>query len=374
VNDLVATLRALNQMTTGYLNALGKIQQEVTGEPDRLEAVGAQHGRAAGQMNRTARLMADQHDSLSGNWGGFAGETNQQDLKGQVEKLAVAENGLRRERNRLNESARLLRTTRSTVDGEITEFTKRANEVIGNVGCAPPADLTNALKTAGDAAVQRSLTAQKDAGTALGRLFASGDTLNGLPYDAWRAGKEYDSLVNYIHKEMVDNARSSSVADMKKWNSSIVTAPYANKLWYDQVAPDHPWDHKPKIKELYGMSERPLNEYQGSRDFWSPVPAPGGQPPAGVSYQVWSNIHYGYVGLEAGFSETWLQAGAHGADVVMRQKIDWGDATAIGIGAELRREYAPHELRPEHINAAIMRHYDELVTRGKIRPTPAWER
>jgi len=383
VTDPAATLQALRQTITEYLTALGKIQQEVTGEPDRLEAVGAQSSRSATRVTGAARLMAEQHDSLSGNWGGFAGDTNQQSLKGLVEKLAVVENGLRREYKRLTAASRLLRATRSTVDGEIAEFAKKANEIIGNVGCVAPDALTEALKKAGEDAFQRSLAEQKKAGTELGKLFTSGDLPLGLPYDAWRADKEYDSLVDYIHKEMVDNSQSSEVAEIKGQNESLLTTPEANLLWIDKVRPGHDWDHKPKIKDLYGMAQRPLYEYQGSRDYWSPVPAPAGQPPAMVSYQVWSNIHYGYVGREAGFSESWLKTGANFADVdslgdaytfARGRAIDPGDEAAIGIGTELRRDYAPEQLRPEHINAAIMRHYDELVAKGKIRPTPAWER
>jgi hypothetical protein len=57
-----------------------------------------------------------------------------------------------------------------------------------------------------------------------------------------------------------------------------------------------------------------------------------------------------------------------------RGKLDPGDAVAIDIGFELRRNYAPDELRPEHINAAIIRRYDDLVMYGKIRPTTEWDR
>lgn len=380
MTEFAATLQALRQTTTGYLTILAKIQQEVTGEPDRLEAVGAQSGRSATRVNGAARLMAEQHDSLAGNWGGFAGEANQQDLKRQVENLAVVENGLRRERNRLNESARLLRRTRSTVDGEITEFTKKANEIIRNLGGVAPEALTEALKKAGDDAVQRSLAEQEKAGKELGNLTKSGTALIGLPYDAWRADKEYDSLVNYIHKEMVDNSRSPELDQIKEKNQSLLTTPRANKLWYDQVAADQPWDHKPKIRELYGMSERPMYSYDGDRDSWSPMPVgPSDRPPGMISYQVWSNIHYGYVGKEAGFSETWLKLGANLADVhsvgdavtvAGFRPVDPGDEVAIGIGLELRREYSPEQLRPEHINAAIMRHYGDLVKYGKIQGMP----
>lgn len=371
MTDPAATLRALNQIAAGHLKTLGQIQLEVTGEPDRLTGAGTLYGQQASRVTGVARLMAEQRESLTQQWWGFAGQNFQGDAKGLVEKLAMVENGLRRERNRMNSASRLLRTARSTVDGEILDFDPKANAITARVyHNVEPSLLLSEMDKAGNDAVQRSLTAQAKASKELGKLFKSGGDPLGMPYDAWRAGKEYDSLVNYIHKEMVDNAKSVAVSQMRKLNDTFVGSPIANKMWYDKVASDQPWDHKWKLRDLYELQRRGTSEYQGSSDFYSPMPA----APASISYQVWSNIHYGYVGKEAGFTETWLQFGAGTADYWERGKLDPGDAAAIDIGFELRRNYAPDELRPEHINAAIIRRYDELVDKGKIRPTTEWDR
>jgi hypothetical protein len=372
VTDPAATLRALNQIAAGHLKTLGQIQLEVTGEPDRLTGAGTLYGQQASRVTGVARLMAEQRESLTQQWWGFAGQNFQGDAKGLVEKLAMVENGLRRERNRMNSAGRLLRTARSTVDGEILDFDAKANAITARVNNnIEPNYLLSEMNKAGNDAVQRSLTAQAKASNGLGVLFETGADPLGLPYDAWRAKKEYDSLVNYIHKEMVDNSHSPEAARMRWMNDgSIADSLRASMVWYDMVASDQPWDHKWKLNDLYELKRRGTSEYQGSSDFYSPMPA----APASISYQVWSNIHYGYVGKEVGFTETWLQFGAGTADYLARGKLDPGDAVAIDIGFELRRNYAPDELRPEHINAAIIRRYDDLVMYGKIRPTTEWDR
>lgn len=371
MTDPAAALRLLTFVTTGHLNALGMIQQKVTGEPDRLTEAAARHAREATRVTEVGRLLAEQRESLTKQWSGFAGLNFQGDAKALVEKLAVVERVLLRERHRLSSASKLLRNTRSVVDEIIATFSKQAKEIIGRIGCEELTELTNRLDSAGQTAFRRALEEQKAAGTALDKLFSSADAPPVLPYDAWRTDKEYDSLVNYIHREMVDNSQSHWVDRMKKMNEFHTTAPVANGLWVERVAPGRPWDHKPKIKDLYGMSPSRLYEWDGNRDYWSPMPAtPDGRPQGMVSYQVWSNIHYGYVGLEAGFSEPWLKFGADATDWVMRQKTDPGDAVAIEIGAQLRRDYPPELLRPEHVDAAIMARYQDLVRAGKIQSVP----
>jgi hypothetical protein len=370
VTDPATAHRLLTHITTGHLNTLGRIQQKVTGDPDRLTEAAERHAREATRVTEAGRLLAERRESLTTQWSGFASQKVLGDAKALVEKLAVVEKVLLRERYRLNSASKLLRHTRSVVDEIIATFSKQAKEIIGSIGCEELTELTNRLDTAGRTAFRRALEEQKAAGTALGKLFSSADVPPVLPYDAWRVDKEYDSLVNYIHKEMVDNSQSHWVDLIRLHNKSNQWV-WANGLWFERVAPGQPWDHKPKIRELYGMSPSRLSEWDGHRDHWSPMPAtPDGLPQGMVSYQVWSNIHYGYVGLEAGFSETWLKMGADIADLAMRQKTDPGDAVAIEIGAQLRRDYPPELLRPEHINAAIMARYQDLVRSGKIQSVP----
>jgi hypothetical protein len=71
----------------------------------------------------------------------------------------------------------------------------------------------------------------------------------------------------------------------------------AMTLWTEKVGQNRPWDHKPKIREKFGG----YRHKHGNYDYF---------------YDIWSNIHYGYVGRAAGFSESVLSDGAGGEQIV----------------------------------------------------------
>lgn len=62
------------------------------------------------------------------------------------------------------------------------------------------------------------------------------------------------------------------------------------------VGQDREWDHKPKLRERF----QSVWHKQGDYDYY---------------YDIWSNIHYGYVGIIAGLSESVLLDGAGGEQV-----------------------------------------------------------
>lgn len=110
-----------------------------------------------------------------------------------------------------------------------------------------------------------------------------------------------ESVVAYIHGEMTRNASGSQVKRLKELDSWGIDwshpVPGMRKmeryvLWYELVKTGGPWDHKPKILQRFGE--------------WTC------DKPAETNYRfdIWSNIHYGYVGLAAGFSEWDLLSGA----------------------------------------------------------------
>jgi hypothetical protein len=88
------------------------------------------------------------------------------------------------------------------------------------------------------------------------------------------------------------------------------------------------------------------------------------------AYDLWSNMHYGYVGLAAGFTEVELRGGAAVASVQgngLRFLISQGslddirDTAAIEIGMELWRTYGP-DLDLEGILFAVRRDVTALNT------------
>jgi hypothetical protein len=60
------------------------------------------------------------------------------------------------------------------------------------------------------------------------------------------------------------------------------------------------WDHKPTLRDMYGMDLGDLDS------LYADVPGTGQR----MFYDVWSNVHYAYVGREARFTGQELQDGA----------------------------------------------------------------
>lgn len=121
--------------------------------------------------------------------------------------------------------------------------------------------------------------------------------------------------------------------------------------WFLKVRTNGEWDHKQRILDLQDRAH--FTEIPGTT--------------AELSYEAWSNIHYGYVGNDVNFSSFVLHAGANIADQVSHGEVDPGDQAAIQIGINFREKYGPEELRPEHLHQAILENYEELRDAGKIR-------
>ncbi|SFQ79718.1 Zn-binding Pro-Ala-Ala-Arg (PAAR) domain-containing protein, incolved in TypeVI secretion [Pseudomonas sp. NFPP07] len=191
---------------------------------------------------------------------------------------------------------------------------------------------------------------------------------------------QMEELASYIAGEMNTNINSPSVRQMKDLNSFSPTAemkkykelPFylrlgqspdfyslalgkrakALAIWTERVGQGRPWDHKPILSRKYNGV---VYHKQGDYDYF---------------YDIWSNVHYGYVGMAGGLSERVLLDGAGleqiGSDtyrkaeeVVFKPKEQWKlpgphrsadidgmrawddapDRISIGIGIKLYRQY-----------------------------------
>jgi RHS repeat-associated protein len=89
------------------------------------------------------------------------------------------------------------------------------------------------------------------------------------------------------------------------------------------------WDHKPVLAEKFGVGATGyrtdiLKNGQGGR----------------ILYDVWSNIHYGYVGRAAGFNRATLIVGSHGPGAAFGATDEGGgDDISIDVGIRLYDEY-----------------------------------
>jgi len=129
-----------------------------------------------------------------------------------------------------------------------------------------------------------------------------------------------EELASYIADEMNRNINHPSVLEMKELNSydpvaetrEYMALPFYRRLgrqpdfhsfalakqarafalWTERVGQNRPWDHKPIILAKFGSVRW---HKQGEYDYY---------------FDIWSNIHYGYVGMVSGLSESVLFDGA----------------------------------------------------------------
>lgn len=173
-------------------------------------------------------------------------------------------------------------------------------------------------------------------------------------------------LIEFILAEMKQNAASNEVSRINELNRQSYTAcisdwsrlPWwqqlfsspsdcmdqtvssraaAMVLWAERVGQGRPWDHKPILRRRFGKVWHQLG-----RDYE-------------FFYDIWSNIHYGYVGCAAGFSTAVLLGGAgleQGVSDLVRGQLpqqrpgvrglrsfdDASDQEAILIGVRLFKE------------------------------------
>lgn len=128
-----------------------------------------------------------------------------------------------------------------------------------------------------------------------------------------------EELATYIAGEMNANINSPAVRQMQELNSfdpdeetrkyaalpfylrlgqgpdfytmALVKKTKAFAIWAERVGQDRPWDHKPILTKLFGGIWHKQGEYE-------------------YFYDIWSNVHYGYVGVAGRFSESVLLDGA----------------------------------------------------------------
>lgn len=133
----------------------------------------------------------------------------------------------------------------------------------------------------------------------------------------WR----YANCIEYMGSEMVTNAKSKTVSTI--WGLNKVgnkVAAYA--AWAYKVRTGGDWDHKPELRRRLSLDE--------TGDYHFPI---NGDNEHEWYYDVWSNIHYGYVGIAAGFTADELIFGQSAGGIAGRD--DPFDAEAVNLGADL---------------------------------------
>jgi len=167
----------------------------------------------------------------------------------------------------------------------------------------------------------------------------------------------FDEVLEYMYKEMSTNVQSQTVRDIKaaleRGNTLL-----AYFIWWNAVRTHAKWDHKPKLEDKFGLKE--------SGDYYFPI---RGDTEHEYFYDIWSNIHYGYVGSAAGFDADTLhkfaESGGPGAG-----KTDDGDKLSLQIGIDLWNKYHLN-LTKSNIIEEILSHTNDYLNIQRNDPSVA---
>lgn len=191
-------------------------------------------------------------------------------------------------------------------------------------------------------------------------------------------------VAEYIVNEIKQNVKSETAQKIRidlegfgfvDLGSAVVSPAFllAQKLtsailkWNAAVRSGAEWDHKPKIRDNPNFKKvavhRPLESGTPSQSYYHKYKSHD------YYYDVWSNIHYGYVGLSVGFPEWILSSGASKA-----QGMDGGgsedpidDDTCIHIGFALYKRFGKYaqELTAQDVLDALEECTDQKLPESR---------
>ena len=120
-------------------------------------------------------------------------------------------------------------------------------------------------------------------------------------------------------------------------------------MWYLMVKPGGPWDHKPKLIEMFDM------DTENWDDMYFDVPGTDYR----VRLDIWSNIHYGFVGSELGFGIGDLLLGANVPGLAGKNEPADDMATLIGI--MMSATYDPSDLTRSDFESGVISGLDLII-------------
>ncbi|MFD9268702.1 polymorphic toxin type 44 domain-containing protein [Streptomyces goshikiensis] len=177
------------------------------------------------------------------------------------------------------------------------------------------------------------------------------------PTGSARSEQKFTDAEKWIFEEMKRNAKSDTVGhirsllDEPEWyefgrnyGSDINTA---LTMWGVKVAPGQDWDHKPQLQERYDL--------QTLDDYYFKQPGTNRE----VFYDIYSNVHYGYVGRAAGFDADTLIKGASLGETLLTGDDDQGDQITMRVGIDLYDKYGDN-LTEEQLRQGINDAMDQM--------------
>jgi hypothetical protein len=200
------------------------------------------------------------------------------------------------------------------------------------------------------------------------------DYLDGDPY------YRFDRTLDYIYSEMITNSQGQTAEVIREMlaggyicnDIDIIPAGSAPArvggfwgaylLFAIQVRPNGPWDHKPMLREMLSIGS-------GWDDQYYPI---RGDENNEYFYDIWSNIHFGYVGASIGFSRETLQLFANLEKYAppwlkplarrIAGQYDPSDEISVNIGIDLWEGHGISLTTVDLHNAILARTPDYFIT------------
>ncbi|GAC53959.1 polymorphic toxin type 44 domain-containing protein [Gordonia amicalis] len=193
--------------------------------------------------------------------------------------------------------------------------------------------------------------------------------------------RRFNEILRWMYEEFMRNAHSDRVAAMKRNNdyadgmAELAANPKhwwhwfadfgcgtdarntAFASWFERVATGRPWDHKPFIRKEWGVAE---GDYDGDLNFEEPGTG------RSVYYDMWSNMHYGYVGRAAGFDgQTLLDA--QNLPVPGVGGTSRGDDIATSWGVEMWERYGD-DMTEDEFATGVTEMIDQMAREKSVAP------
>lgn len=153
---------------------------------------------------------------------------------------------------------------------------------------------------------------------------------------ASKEAKEIKDMLE-IERTLIKQSPVNAIGLFTPAGKAFAMSSKIQSLWKfrEIIDTNKPWDHKPQIWDLYptmGLSTPFYHRYIHNGKYYE------------ISYNIWSNIHFGYIGKAIGFWEWLLKKGADWAKNGFFGD-DPKDKAAIDIGYQLYDTYKENLLR-----------------------------